>query len=87
MNHDLIFKNLEICREYLNCNLETFSIEGGRSGSYYRNKVLHDKQIPDLDFMNNIAKACTISIGNLLSKELIIYKKLMVVTKEGGDEK
>ena len=78
MNKELIFDNLEVIRNYLNLTLEKFSILGGRSASYYRNKVLDDK-LPDLDFISTISKKVYITIGDILNKRIKLSLTIMEV--------
>lgn len=69
MDVELIKDNLEIIRMYLSINLETFSLLGGRSASYYRNKIDDDK-LPDLDFIYKISVTANVNMSDIIGKKL-----------------
>ena len=69
MDVELIKDNLEIIRMYLGINLETFSLLGGRSASYYRTKIGEDK-LPDLDFIYKISVTANVNMSDIIGKKL-----------------
>lgn len=69
MDNELIKDNLEVIRNFLGINLEVFSLLGGRSASYYRNKIETDK-LPDLDFIYKISVSANVNMSDIIGKKL-----------------